>query len=493
MANHSGIIDSGTYFQIVPSTRKIVVPSAYRVIGTVGEHYAEQLTFKIPKLVDGHDIANCSRKYVTWKNINDDIGHDELKNMTEDGEDLYFTWDVSGGLTVAKGLVSFSVHFEDVDVNGDMLYRWSTTTCTECEILDTINGILNTYESVYVGEGTLVFENYNAVENGVLPLDMPGIIPEGTRQITENGIYPIARYAFAEVAVDGDSPTGTKEITRNGTYDVTDFAEVKVEIPLETPQISVSDNGIIKTTASGIESQVRLDSSHDSEFVASNIKKGVNIFGVDGSYDIVPTGSQKITENGVYDVSSFDSVNVDIPFDTPTISINPDTGNITSTANGKTGRIFGHTLANYDSEFTPENIREGVTIFGTTGTCEVGVVPKGVTGQIYGAFDAWYNGCPMFVFVTYWNEDGEKKSTFIRSGEIVKIYPALGSSIYIEFRCDTEFAAEDQERAWYWRLWNNSELILTRNVEHVFIAKHHTIYVVKAVEDDFIIELRTRE
>lgn len=171
MKNHAGIKDNGIHFQIVPNTRRITVPPAYKVIGTVGEHLAEQLTFKCPKLIDGHNIANCARKYVAWKNTNGDVGRDKLKNMTEDKENLYFTWDVSEGLTVGFGIVSFSVHFEDVNASGRRLYHFGTTTCKECEILDTINSVLNTYKAVYVDGDMLVFADYNAVENGTLSLN----------------------------------------------------------------------------------------------------------------------------------------------------------------------------------------------------------------------------------------------------------------------------------------------------------------------------------
>lgn len=171
MTKHSSIVDSGAYFQIIPHTRKIVVPPPYAVIGTVGEHFAEQLTFRCPKLIDGHDVAKCANKYVTWQNVNGEVGHDKLKNVLENGKDVYFTWDVRNGLTVAKGIVSFSVHFEDVDANGKTHYRWSTTVCKECEILDSINASLGKYEAVYVEGDVLVFADYNIVKNSTLPLD----------------------------------------------------------------------------------------------------------------------------------------------------------------------------------------------------------------------------------------------------------------------------------------------------------------------------------
>lgn len=52
----------------------------------------------------------------------------------------------------------------------------------------------------------------------------------------------------------------------------------------DTPSISVSTSGVITATANGKSGQHTLSSSDDTDFVASNIKSGVQIFGVTGSY-----------------------------------------------------------------------------------------------------------------------------------------------------------------------------------------------------------------
>lgn len=54
-------------------------------------------------------------------------------------------------------------------------------------------------------------------------------------------------------------------------------------------------------------------SSVDSNIRSENIKEGVSILGVDGSYEgIVPTGTKQITSNGTYDVSSYASADVSV-------------------------------------------------------------------------------------------------------------------------------------------------------------------------------------
>lgn len=63
-------------------------------------------------------------------------------------------------------------------------------------------------------------------------VNVEGLIPSQI-DITENGIYtPPSGYAYTRVGVDveGLVPTGTLEITANGTFDVTGFAEADVNV-----------------------------------------------------------------------------------------------------------------------------------------------------------------------------------------------------------------------------------------------------------------------
>ena len=234
MAKHGGIKDSGEYFVINPASRKVTVPHAHRSIATVGDHNSEQITFVCPQILDGHDISQCASRYVTWQNVNGEVGHDELKivqveNSTEGM--LYLAWTIRSGLTVAKGIVQFSVHFEDFDDDGTTLYRWSTATCKDCDILDSVNAVLGAYEAVYVAGDTLVFADYNVVKDGVLEIKTNGLIPEGTLQINENGTYDVGKYAEVNVSVH------TKD---------------------------------------------------DPDFIPENIKKGVNVLGIEGAYEPIP-------------------------------------------------------------------------------------------------------------------------------------------------------------------------------------------------------------
>lgn len=228
MANHSGIIDDGIKFQIVPSTRKITVPQAYKVIGSVGDHNSEQLTFQCPKLVDGHDVSACKKHYVKWRNVKGDVGKSDLTNVTIDGDVVFFNWLIPSGLTTAAGFVTFSVHFEDSD--GDvMLYRWSTASCEECQILDTLLAVEST-----------------GGEDEPIPVPEGYIKPTGTAEITENGIHDVSGYASADVAVPVPIEHAVT-IVKNGTYEPDDgyvYNRVVAEVVLDTQEKEIKTNGV---------------------------------------------------------------------------------------------------------------------------------------------------------------------------------------------------------------------------------------------------------
>ena len=257
MAKHGGIRDSGEYFVITPASRKVTVPHAHKSIGTVGDHNSEQITFICPQMVDGHDVSQCARRYITWVNVNGEVGHDELKlSQVEQSEEgmIYLSWTIRNALTVANGVVQFSVHFEDVDDDGATLYRWSTTTCKDCDILESINAVLGAYEAIYVSGETLVIADCAPVKENTLKLETNGIIPHGTMVIGGNGTYDVGEVAQAVVAVEGD-----------------------------LPKISVTWDGVIIVDTVFGQETLQLSEEQDPDFVSRNIKAGVNIFGTEGT------------------------------------------------------------------------------------------------------------------------------------------------------------------------------------------------------------------
>ena len=128
-------------------------------------------------------------------------------------------------------------------------------------------------------------------------------------------------------------PTGTENITANGTYDITTKASVNVNVPseevnLQEKSVSVATNGSVEVTAdSGYTglSKVNVSNTQELEEVSvtpttesqtitpsgNKLINQVNVSAIPSEY-IIPSGSQSITENGTYDVTSKASVEVNV-------------------------------------------------------------------------------------------------------------------------------------------------------------------------------------
>ena len=257
MHNFSKLIDGGVPFEIVPNTRKITVPTKNRIIGTVGDCLSEQVRFACPMVIDGHDITLCGRKYVSWRNVLNEQGSDELKELDREDGYVLFCWNVPDGVTVGKGVVSFSIHFEDVDDNGKVTYRWGTSSCSDCEILDAVNTVVGTYKSMYVSGDTLVIADYTPVQERTLELNSESIVPSGTVEITSNGNHGVREYAEARV-----------NINVSCDHDLTNLTPENVK------------KGVIINNVTGT-----FEGDHDlTNLKPENVKKGVTINNVTGAF-----------------------------------------------------------------------------------------------------------------------------------------------------------------------------------------------------------------
>lgn len=245
-----------------------------------------------------------------------------------------------------------------------------------------------------------------------------GLFPTGNLDITSNGEYSVENLSTVNVNVpipDGYIiPSGSLTITENGSKDVTNYAlvDVNVFVPetmtkLITPttrlQTITPDEGKVFSSV-----QVKgVDNSIDTNIKAENIKSGVSILGVNGTYafssqekivnpnkssqEITPDegydGLSKVTVNSISNGSLADpSVNIkgivsygvnkegwldkqsltyELPVYTGEQTITPTISNKTI-ASGKW--INNDITIKGDSNLASENIIKGKTIFGVKGT-----------------------------------------------------------------------------------------------------------------------------
>ena len=145
MSHAHPVKDSDTAFTIDPITRKITSSSS-KVSLMQYDHDSEIFTFQIPKLIEGHDMSLCNKIEIHYTNI-----HKRTKQTSSDvypvtdatvnGDNLTFSWLVSGNATKYPGSLNFLIRFGCLEDNGTFSYLWHSDIFKNITISD---GMSNT-------------------------------------------------------------------------------------------------------------------------------------------------------------------------------------------------------------------------------------------------------------------------------------------------------------------------------------------------------------
>ena len=145
MSHAHPVKDSDTAFTIDPITRKITSSSS-KVSLMQYDHNSEIFTFQIPKLVEGHDMSLCNKIEIHYTNI-----HKRTKQTSSDvypvmdaavnGDNLTFSWLVSGNATKYPGSLNFLIRFGCLEDDSTFSYLWHSDIFKNITISD---GMSNT-------------------------------------------------------------------------------------------------------------------------------------------------------------------------------------------------------------------------------------------------------------------------------------------------------------------------------------------------------------
>lgn len=250
-------------------------------------------------------------------------------------------------------------------VTGTFEYIAEPLTVTPTTAIQTFNPTNDGFSQVTVNAVTSAIDSNiqpgNILE-GITILGVEGTAIEAnetTRNINANGKYtPDAPYTgFSEVVVDVKPTKQALQIT-----------------PTTQEQVFTTNNeytGYDPVTVAAVTASI------DSNIIASNIRDGITILGVEGTLIESKTQELQITANGVYNPPSgytgFSKVTVEInTVNNTNLTVTPQTTLQTFTPEepytGYEQVTVNAVTSAIDANIQPQNIIEGITILGITGT-----------------------------------------------------------------------------------------------------------------------------
>lgn len=134
MGHTHSVTDKDAYFEIDAITRKIMAKSGKTAL-IQGDHNSERFTFRLPRFIDGHDMALCNSVQVHYINTNSatqeqSTGVYEVEGMQvdTDGEGyVLLSWLIKHNATKHTGSLEFLLKFKCVDDAGNVEYVWNTS------------------------------------------------------------------------------------------------------------------------------------------------------------------------------------------------------------------------------------------------------------------------------------------------------------------------------------------------------------------------------
>lgn len=227
------VIDADNYFLIDPITKTITNQTAAKNSLVQYEHNSEVFTFKIPRMVEGHDMLCCDKiqvHYINKGQAGNNPGLYESKDaktiVEDDSEFVVFSWLISQNATLFTGDISFQIKFvcyrKDEPTKPD--YIWSTKLFSAINVLPGINNadviveenadVLAMWEQKLFGLSEQGVENINTAKKVALnEIEAAGRLQSQLANALKGDVYGEA-VALTDVSPIGHT-VGVKVQTKN--------------------------------------------------------------------------------------------------------------------------------------------------------------------------------------------------------------------------------------------------------------------------------------
>ena len=221
MAHLHSVYDTDSHFSINPITRAIKNESSAKNVLIQGDHKSERFTFEIQRLIEGHDMSQCTKIEVHYINIDsktkdtsaDIYEVDDMQLSPESDDMVIFSWLIKNTATKYAGSLSFLIRFSCVQADGTIDYVWNTAIFTGISVS---TGIYNS--EIVVEQYSDVLEQWKQQLFGTIPTNSTSArIGEVTLEANDWVAADMENLYSQVVTIDG--------VTENSQIDLTPSVE----------------------------------------------------------------------------------------------------------------------------------------------------------------------------------------------------------------------------------------------------------------------------
>ena len=127
-------VESNEKCAIDPETREINIPLTYQILGVESDEKTERIEFECPRIVgDSIDLTQLQLR-INYRNANGEKDQYIVDDVTQNGDNVIFSWLLSRKVTAYRGTVSFIVCA--VKVSSSTITNEWNTTLAEAQVLE---------------------------------------------------------------------------------------------------------------------------------------------------------------------------------------------------------------------------------------------------------------------------------------------------------------------------------------------------------------------